>query len=71
MSKPYNNPPFYFCTYRDQFTKVKQCSPPVGASPNLQYSPTPTQTVVTPPKKAQVYKGHKYKRSRSEILSWA
>ena len=68
---PYTGIPFIFCKKSNLFSFVRQCPPPVGASPNLTYSATPLVNVVIPPKKARVFNKPKDTMSKKELLNWA
>ena len=68
---PYRGIPFIFCKNSNLFSYVRQCAPPVGASPNPNYSSTPTITETIPPKKARVFNKPKDTMSKKELLKWA
>lgn len=68
---PYVNQQLFFCRNTGLFNTIKQCSPPVGASPNPNYTATPEQNVTVPPKKARVFNKPENKMSRREMLKWA
>ena len=70
-TEPYKGPPFYFCANTQQTTKLVQCPPPVGASPNTNYMSTPPQTEKVLPKKVRVYNKPKHNMTKRELYSWA
>ena len=68
---PYRGIPFIFCRYQNIFSTIKYCAPPVGASPNKNYSSTPLVKTTIPPKKARVYNKSSDTMSKQKLISWA
>ena len=56
MSLEYKGSPFYFCTSRNQYYRIKQCN---------------NETIKVPPKKAVVYNKPKHQLTKRQQVSWA
>ena len=71
MSHPYTGS-LLFCR-NTLFSSIKTCSQPVGASPNLNYSPTPERNIVVLPKKVRVFgsSDNTMIMTKSQLIRWA